>query len=61
MFEKKPTILKNSTCHSGGAKGADSIFESTSEIYGVKTNAYSYKTDYHITKNKVEITFSAFK
>ena len=48
--------LKNITCHSGGAKGADSIFETIGEKYGVKTNAYSYKTKYHTSVNKVEIS-----
>lgn len=49
--------LTNITCHSGGATGADFFFfETIGENYGVKTNAYSYKTKYHTTKNKVEIS-----
>lgn len=49
--------LTNITCHSGGATGADFFFfETIGSNYGVKTNAYSYKTKYHTTKNKVEIS-----
>ena len=48
--------LTNITCHSGGANGADSFFEEIGEEYGVKTNAYSYKTKYHTSVNKVEIS-----
>lgn len=43
-------------CHSGGAIGSDTIFEIESNKYGVKTNAYSYKTKYHTSNNKVEIS-----
>lgn len=52
--------LSNITCHSGGAEGADSFFESIGEKYGVKTKAYSYKTHYHNSKNKVEISDEDF-
>lgn len=48
--------LKNMTCHSGGADGSDSVFESVGAKYGVKTKAYSYKTSYHKSPNKVEIS-----
>ena len=49
--------LTNITCHSGGATGADFFFfETIGENYGVKTKAYSYKTKYHTTENKVEIS-----
>lgn len=43
-------------CHSGGAEGADSEFERVGLIYGVRTNAYSYKTKYHDSESKVEIS-----
>ena len=43
-------------CHSGGAEGADSEFERVGAIYGVSTRAYSYKTKYHGSPNKVEIS-----
>lgn len=48
--------LTNITCHSGGAKGSDFFFETIGANYGVKTRAYSYKTKYHTTNNKVEIS-----
>jgi hypothetical protein len=49
--------LTNITCHSGGATGADFFFfETIGSKYGVRTNAYSYKTKYHTTTNKVEIS-----
>jgi len=49
--------LTNITCHSGGATGADFFFfETIGSKYGVKTKAYSYKTKYHTTENKVEIS-----
>lgn len=49
--------LTNITCHSGGATGADFFFfETIGSNYGVKTKAYSYKTKYHTTENKVEIS-----
>jgi hypothetical protein len=56
LFNTNVVDLHNITCHSGGAKGADSYWESIGEKWGVKTNAYSYKTSYHSSKNKVEIT-----
>lgn len=48
-------------CHSGGAVGADSYFEEFSEKYGVQTLAYSYKTVYHQSKNKVELSESEYQ
>lgn len=56
FFDKKEIDLTNLTCHSGGAVGADSYFESIGEEFGVKTRAYSYKTKYHNSPNKVEIS-----
>lgn len=54
--------LTNITCHSGGAKGADFFFfETIGAEYGVKTRAYSYKTEYHKSDNKVEITEEDYK
>jgi hypothetical protein len=44
------------TCNSGGAEGSDSIWELFCELYGVNTNAYSYKTKKHKSPNKVEIS-----
>ena len=61
IFDKKPIDLSNLVCHSGGAKGADTWFESIGIEYGVEVRAYSYKTDYHNSPNKVEISDSDFK
>ena len=56
IFEKPKINLNNLTCHSGGAKGSDTYWETIGEKFGVKTKAYSYKTNYHTSKNKVEIS-----
>ena len=56
IFEIDKIDLTNVTCHSGGALGADTYWDQLGEPFGVKTNAYSYKTSYHTGKNKVEIS-----
>lgn len=56
LFNSKPLMLDNITCHSGGAIGADTLWEEIGEEFGVKTRAYSYKTKSHTTPNKVEIS-----
>lgn len=56
LFNSKPLKLDNITCHSGGAIGADTLWEEIGEEFGVKTRAYSYKTKSHTTPNKVEIS-----
>lgn len=53
--------LKNITCHSGGAIGSDSQWESIGANFGVKTRAYSYQTKYHTSPNKVEISDEDYK
>jgi hypothetical protein len=60
IFDKIPLDLTKITCHSGGAQGADTFFETIGETFGVKTKAYSYKTKYHTSKNKVEISQDDF-
>lgn len=60
IFDKIPLDLTKITCHSGGAQGADTFFETIGENFGVKTKAYSYKTKYHTSKNKVEISQDDF-
>jgi hypothetical protein len=55
IFNEKIDLSKI-TCHSGGAKGTDSFFETIGEEFGVSTRAYSYRTKYHESKNKVEIS-----
>lgn len=61
LFENDKLDLSNITCHSGGAKGSDSFFETIGDKYGVKTKAYSYKTKYHDGPNKVEISEEDFE
>ena len=56
LFEDSPIDLSNITCHSGGAEGSDSYWESIGVNFGVKTKAYSYQTKYHTSPNKVEIS-----
>jgi hypothetical protein len=56
LFEDSPINLSNITCHSGGAEGSDSYWESIGSNFGVKTKAYSYQTKYHTSPNKVEIS-----
>lgn len=53
--------LDNIVCHSGGAIGSDSEFEKINNIYGVFTKAYSYKTPYHNSINKVEIDYEDYQ
>jgi hypothetical protein len=48
--------LTRITCHSGGAIGADTVWEEIGEEFGVRTNAYSYRTKSHNSPNKVEIS-----
>jgi hypothetical protein len=48
-------------CHSGGAEGADSYFEEIGSKYGIQTIAYSYKTHYHNSPNKYEISEEEFE
>ena len=53
--------LNNIVCHSGGAKGSDTYWEELGKEYGVVTKAYSYKTEYHKSDNKVEISEDDYK
>lgn len=61
IFDTKKLDLTNITCHSGGAVGSDSEWENIGKEFGVSTNAYSYKTSYHVSENKVEISESDYK
>lgn len=56
IFGNVPIDLTKIVCHSGAAIGSDTYFETIGANYGVKTRAYSYKTKYHTTENKVEIS-----
>lgn len=61
IFDKKPINLENIICHSGGAEGSDTAWEVIGEKFGVKTNAYSYKTKKHTSSNKLEISDDDYK
>lgn len=52
---------KETTCHSGGAEGADTLWEMFSILYGIKVNAWSYKTKYHKSPNKIEVSKDDFE
>lgn len=52
----KGLVAHDCVCHSGGAVGADTVFEEVGAEYGVRTHAYSYKTKKHTSPNKVEIS-----
>lgn len=56
IFDKKHVDLTKLVCHSGGADGSDTFFENIGKEYGVKTMAYSYKTKYHESESKIEIS-----
>jgi len=53
---KKPLDLTRVRCHSGGAIGADSEWERRGISRGVQVFAYSYKTKYHDSECKKEIS-----
>ena len=61
IFEDENINLDSIVCHSGGAIGSDSYWESIGAKYGVKTMAYSYKTSNHKSINKVEISESDYQ
>lgn len=61
IFDNKPLDLNNIVCHSGGAVGADSEWENIGKEFNIKTKAYSYKTSYHISENKTEISDLDYK
>lgn len=61
IFDDIPIDLTNLVCHSGGAMGSDSKWEEIGVLYGVKILAYSYKTPYHTSPNKVEISDADYK
>jgi len=53
IFKFQPNEI---TCHSGGAAGADTIWELFCLVYNIKVKAYSHKTKSHKGSNKVEIS-----
>ena len=56
IFGNEPIDLTKIVCHSGGAEGSDSYFSEITKKYGGITRAYSYKTKYHDSDDKVEIS-----
>lgn len=56
LFKEKKLDPTKICCHSGGASGSDTEFEIYLEKFGIPTRAYSWKTNYHQSHNKVEIT-----
>ena len=58
LFDYKP---KDITCHSGGAEGSDTIWESLCMLYGLKVKAWSYQTKYHKSINKTEVSEEDFQ
>ena len=56
MFDPPNLDLTKLTLHTGGAVGSDSYFEELSLKMGIRVRAYSYKTKYHTSPNKVEIS-----
>ena len=61
MISKRDNIQNNFRCHSGGAERADTYFEEIGQKYGVQTLAYSYKTAYHKSENKVELSEAEYQ
>jgi hypothetical protein len=60
IFDNKIDLTKL-ICHSGGAPGADTVWETDGDLFEVKTRAYSYKTPKHQSLNKVEISEEDYK
>ena len=48
--------MNNFICHSGGAPGADTIFETCCEEFGIKVIAYSFKNHDTKSKNGLELS-----
>jgi hypothetical protein len=61
IFDNKPLDLNNIVCHSGGAVGSDTEWENIGKEFKVMTKAYSYKTSYHVSENKIEISDEDYK
>ena len=52
--------MNNIICNSGGATGSDTFFENFCILFGIKINHFSYKTKYHKSEFKVEISEEDF-
>ena len=55
-IEEKDLEKSKVICHSGGALGSDTEFEKKCSYFGIQVRAYSYKTNYHNSPNKFEIS-----
>ena len=60
LFDIPKVDLTKITCHTGGALGSDTVFEEEGMKLGLKINAYTYKTKYHQSPNKIEISEDDF-
>ncbi len=60
FFNEVNLDLNKIICHSGGAIGSDTEWSNACKLIGIKTKAYSYKTKYHISDDKVEISESDY-
>lgn len=56
FFDNPPLDLFTIICHTGGAQGSDYYFKKIGEEFGIKSIDYSYKTSYHKSDQKVEIS-----
>jgi len=61
LYICKMKVDEKYICHSGGAEGADSYFEFFSKKYAVDVIAYSYKTAFHQSVNKYELSDSEYR
>lgn len=52
---------KDTACHSGGAKGSDTLWETWCNTYGIKVYAWSHNTKSHKSSNKEEISKEVFE
>ncbi len=56
IFNEVSLDIHKIICHSGGADGSDTEWSNACKELGIKTKAYSYKTKYHTSDDKVEIS-----
>lgn len=56
IFDDIPVDLTKMVCHTGGADGSDAVFAEACLKHAVVVRAYSYKTAFHNSINKVEIS-----
>lgn len=61
IFVKELFFMRQKTCHSGGAEGADLYFEQMALIYHCAVVHYSYKTPHHESDFKYELTFEEYQ